>query len=142
MAAAVVTFAVIVAAAVMTFAVIVMMIAMEVFADFQIAGKESLHHFAHIAFRTADDFNTVLCEGIDGSAADPAANEQFDLFIGKKRCKRTVSGFTAGNTAFAQDLSGFHFKNGKFGRVTEMLEYFIVFASYSDLCHIIFLHDY
>ena len=37
MAAAVVTFAVIVAAAVVTFAVIVMMIAMEVFADFQIA---------------------------------------------------------------------------------------------------------
>ena len=91
MAAAVVTFAVIVAAAVMTFAVIVMMIAMEVFADFQIAGKESLHHFAHIAFRTADDFNTVLCEGIDGSAADPAANEQIDLFQRQNIGKCTVT---------------------------------------------------
>ena len=68
-------------AASVTFAVLVVVIAEEIQPHFEFAGKIIFCRSAGIAGGPAHNFDIGCFQGIDGSAADAAANKHIDFFV-------------------------------------------------------------
>ena len=123
---AAVTAATVIAAGV-AFAV-VMVLAVEVFTDFQCACRKGFGHLADIAFGAAHHHDEKGFESIDGTAADTAANEDIHLFFSQQSRQRSVAGTAAGNLFFADNLAVLSFKDRKAGSVAEVLKHLVIFT--------------
>jgi hypothetical protein len=117
-----------VAAASMTFAVMVV-IAVEIGTDLQRSGGKGFGNFPDIACCAADDFDSGITEGIDGSAADTAADQKINFFSGEQSCQCAVTGIAGGEFFLADDFAVFDFKESKSGRMSEMLKDIMIFTS-------------
>ena len=128
-------------AAIVAFTVVmVVVIATEIFTEFQGVVQKRLGHFTDIAFSTADDQNKGEFKGIDGSAADAAANKDVHLFLSQKRRKSAMTGSLCGKDLFTEDLAVFRFKDGKTGGVSEVLKHLMIFTGHCDF-HFILLKN-
>ena len=132
-AAAVLTAGVFTAGVTALFAVVVMVVAAaEILTEFERVVQKRLCHLTDIAFSSADHEDKSKSESVDGTAADAAANEDINLFLCQQSCEGTVSGAAGRDDFFAGNLAVSRFKNGKFGRVSEVLEDLMVFTSDCD----------
>ena len=75
------------------FAVVVMVVvAAEILTEFERVVQKRLSHLTDIAFGAAHHEDKGKSEGVDGAAADAAANEDINLFLCQQCGKSTVSG--------------------------------------------------
>ena len=74
-----------VVAASVVFAVM-MVTAMEIGSDLECACNKGFRNIPDIAVSSANYLDSCICKGVDGSSADAAANENINIFDGKKSC--------------------------------------------------------
>jgi hypothetical protein len=117
---------------------VVVVIAAEILPEFQGVVQKRLGDLTDVAFGAADHQNKGDFKGVDGSAADTAANKHIHLFLSQKRRKGAVSGIPCGQELFTDDLAVFSFKDGKTGGVSEVLKHLMIFTGHCDF-HFILL---
>lgn len=112
------------------FPVVVMTI--EIGVDRKMPRQQRFDDLPDVARRAADHLNPGFRQSVERTAADAAADEDFDIAPGEKPRQRAVACFAAEKPVFGDDPAVFHFKYRKFRRVPEMLKNFIVFASHCN----------
>ena len=110
----------------------VMVIAMEILTHFQCSVQKGLNHLPDISGGSADQFDPRRRQSIDGSGADPAADQQIHFGSGKQGGEGTMTRIPCGKAAFRKNGSAVGFKNGKFPGMSEMGKNLIIFARYCN----------
>ena len=87
-----ITASVVVTAGVSAFVVVV---AVKISFDLKRTVNIALRDLPDISGSSADDLYPGISERVDGSAADTAADEDFDLFKREQRCEGTMAGTAA-----------------------------------------------
>ena len=111
---------------------LLVMTAIKIGVDREMPRQQRFDDLPDVARRAADHLNIRRRQRVERTAADAAANEDFDIAPGEKPRQRAVPRFAAEKSAFGDDLAVFHFKYRKFRRMPEMLKNFIVFASHCN----------
>ena len=79
---------------------VVMMIAVKIAADRERTLDESFCRIFHVAGSSADNFYSRLSQGIDGTAADTAADEDINSIFFQQGSQSAVSGAAAVKKSF------------------------------------------
>ena len=121
--------------------IVMMAAAAEIFPELQGVVEKGFGNFADIALSAAHHKDEGRFEGIDGAAADAAANENIHLLFSQQCSQCPVAGVPGRDDFFTGDLAVQCFKNGKSGGMSEVLKHLMIFTSHCNFHKTLILSD-